>query len=419
MNIAKLLKGRNCNCGKVHSCNIKKVVIKQGAINEIYDLVSEYNSIIVVADKNTYRVCGKDVQLRLKEKLSSSLIFQDDLLIPDESAIERLNNAISDKNDLVLGVGSGVIQDLCKYVSFKRNLPYFIVATAPSMDGYASAGAAMITGNMKVTYDARVPQAIIADTDVLKNAPIEMIQSGYGDIIGKLSCLNDWRLAAEVNNEYFCEYVYNLTMQMTDSIKNDGSLLVKRDPEAIKKLMEALVGVGIAMAYVGNSRPASGSEHHMSHFFEIVGILNNEPYFMHGTDVAYSTLCTCRMREEILKIDIPKQAQPFNRTKWESKIKSVYTIAADSVIALQNKAGVYKSDKITVYKSKWNNIRKILSDSPKADEIQKYLESVGLDINNFEKMYGKEKIENAKWFAKDLKDRYSVLWLYYCLFCRL
>lgn len=419
MNIAKLLKGQNCNCGKVHSCNIKKVVIKQGAINEIYDLVSEYNSIIVVADKNTYKVCGKDVQLRLKEKLSSSLIFQDDLLIPDESAIERLNNAISDKNDLVLGVGSGVIQDLCKYVSFKRNLPYFIVATAPSMDGYASAGAAMITGNMKVTYDARVPQAIIADTDVLKNAPIEMIQSGYGDIIGKLSCLNDWRLAAEVNNEYFCEYVYNLTMQMTDSIKNDGSLLVKRDPEAIKKLMEALVGVGIAMAYVGNSRPASGSEHHMSHFFEIVGILNNEPYFMHGTDVAYSTLCTCRMREEILKIDIPKQAQPFNRTKWESKIKSVYTIAADSVIALQNKAGVYKSDKITVYKSKWNNIRKILSDSPKADEIQKYLESVGLDINNFEKMYGKEKIENAKWFAKDLKDRYSVLWLYYCLFCRL
>ena len=208
-------------------------------------------------------------------------------------------------------------------------------------------------------------------------------------------------------------------MQMTDSIKNDGSLLVKRDPEAIKKLMEALVGVGIAMAYVGNSRPASGSEHHMSHFFEIVGILNNEPYFMHGTDVAYSTLCTCRMREEILKIDIPKQAQPFNRTKWESKIKSVYTIAADSVIALQNKAGVYKSDKITVYKSKWNNIRKILSDSPKADEIQKYLESVGLDINNFEKMYGKEIIENAKWFAKDLKDRYSVLWLYYCLFCRL
>ena len=263
MNIAKLLKGQNCNCGKVHSCNIKKVVIKQGAINEIYDLVSEYNSIIVVADKNTYKVCGKDVQLRLKEKLSSSLIFQDDLLIPDESAIERLNNAISDKNDLVLGVGSGVIQDLCKYVSFKRNLPYFIVATAPSMDGYASAGAAMITGNMKVTYDARVPQAIIADTDVLKNAPIEMIQSGYGDIIGKLSCLNDWRLAAEVNNEYFCEYVYNLTMQMTDSIKNDGSLLVKRDPEAIKKLMEALVGVGIAMAYVGNSRQASVSEHHM------------------------------------------------------------------------------------------------------------------------------------------------------------
>ena len=418
MNISELLKGLACCCGKNHTCNIENVVIEEGAINKIYDLSSAYERIILVADKNTYDVCGRKAAELLKEKLQGEIVFEDDLLIPDETAVEKLNSVISDTTDLIFGVGSGVIQDLCKYVSFKRGLPYYVAATAPSMDGYASTGAAMIMRNMKVTYNAHVPQAIIADVDILKNAPMEMIQSGYGDIIGKLSCLNDWRLAAAVNNEYFCQYVYDLTMRMTNSIKNDGELLQKRDVNAVKRLTEALIGVGIAMAYVGNSRPASGSEHHLSHFFEITGIMNDEPYFMHGTDVAFSTVYTCRMREEILKLDVPEQAQEFERAEWESKIRSVYGTAAQGVMELQNKARVYNEDKISVYKEKWNEIREILEDAPSADEITTHLESVGLDISDFEKMYGAKKLENAKWYAKDLKDRYSVLWLYYCLFYR-
>ena len=418
MNISELLKGQKCECGKSHSCDIHNVIIEEGAINKIYEAAAAYRHVVAVADKNTYAVCGRKVAALLGNKLQDSLIFDDELLIPDEKAVERLRGVVSDTTDLIIGVGSGVIQDLCKYVSFDRDLPYFIVATAPSMDGYASTGAAMIMGNMKVTYNAHVPHTIIADVNILKDAPMEMIQSGYGDIIGKLSCLNDWRLAAAVNNEYFCQYVYDLTMDMVDSIKNDGQLLQKRDVCAVKKLTEALIGVGIAMAYVGNSRPASGSEHHLSHFFEITGIMNNEPYFMHGTDVAFSTVYTCRMREEILKLDVPEQAQEFDRAEWESKIRSVYGTAAQGVIELQNKAGVYNEDKISVYKKKWNEIRNILRDAPSGDEITSYLESVGLNISDFEKMYGSEKLGNAKWVAKDLKDRYSVLWLYYCLFYR-
>ena len=418
MNISELLKGQKCECGKSHSCDIHNVIIEEGAINKIYEAAAAYRHVVAVADKNTYAVCGRKVAALLGNKLQDSLIFDDELLIPDEKAVERLRGVVSDTTDLIIGVGSGVIQDLCKYVSFDRDLPYFIVATAPSMDGYASTGAAMIMGNMKVTYNAHVPHTIIADVNILKDAPMEMIQSGYGDIIGKLSCLNDWRLAAAVNNEYFCQYVYDLTMDMVDSIKNDGQLLQKRDVCAVKKLTAALIGVGIAMAYVGNSRPASGSEHHLSHFFEITGIMNNEPYFMHGTDVAFSTVYTCRMREEILKLDVPEQAQEFDRAEWESKIRSVYGTAAEGVIELQNKAGVYNEDKISVYKKKWNEIRNILRDAPSGDEITSYLESVGLNISDFEKMYGSEKLGNAKWFAKDLKDRYSVLWLYYCLFYR-
>ena len=205
-----------------------------------------------------------------------------------------------------------------------------------------------------------------------------------------------------------CCYTY----EMLDKTKDLGNSLLLRDEDAIKFLMEALVGVGIAMAYVGNSRPASGSEHHLSHFFEIVGILKNEPYFMHGTDVAYSAVYTQKLREELLKTETPSKSKGLSRDEWESEIRRVYLGAADGVIELQDKIKMYENQSIDICCSKWNEIKEVLKEAPSSEEMIKYLNSVGLDIAEFEKMYGEEKIKDAILYAKDLKDRYSVLWLY-------
>ncbi len=418
MNINELLKDVKCSCGQVHSCGIKNVLIEAGASKKAGELSCGYNRILLVADTNTYAVCGKRVVSQLGERLENTLIFEGDgFLIPNEEAIEKLSAHVTDSTDLIMGIGSGVIQDLCKYVSFKKELPYHIIATAPSMDGYASKGAAMIIGNMKVTYTAHVPEVIIGDAEILKDAPMDMIKSGYGDILGKFSCLNDWRLSHAVNSEYLCEYVYDLTYEMLSKTKDLGKLLTERDEAAIKILTEALIGVGIAMAYVGNSRPASGSEHHLSHFFEVIGIMKNEPYFMHGTDVAFSCVYTQRLREELLNSELPESVKPFDKADWESKIKNVYYDAADGVIALQNKLGWYNDDNLDVYKEKWEEIKEILADTPTSEELIGYLKNADMDIAEFEKMYGTEKINNAILYAKDLKDRYTVLWMYYTL-CR-
>lgn len=416
MNIKDLLKTKKCACEMEHNCDIKEVVIEHDAIQKIGELANKYKSIVIVADSNTYAVCGDCVKEQISDKTEAILIFKrDGLLIPDEIAIDELSEKITDKTDLIIGIGSGVVQDLCKYVSFEKKLPYFIVATAPSMDGYASKGAAMIIGNMKVTYNAHVPEAIIADTKILKDAPMDMVKAGYGDILGKFSCLNDWKLSHVINDEYLCEYVYDLTYEMLDKTKDLGEKLLKRDESAIKTLMEALVGVGIAMAYAGNSRPASGSEHHLSHFFEIVGISNDEPYFMHGTDVAYSAVYTQKLREELLKIEYPAKGRELSLRQWENEIRRVYGKVADGVIELQNKIKMYDKQDIGVCREKWDEIRAVLREAPSSDMMKKYLESVELDISEFEKLYGKEKIDNAILYAKDLKDRYTVLWLYYLL----
>ncbi len=419
MNIADLVRGiSNCECGKMHICPIKHIIIESDAINTVSDVLSNYSAILLVADENTYKAAGAQIKEIIKSKIASEVIFSGKkILVPDEYAIAEIEAAISKNTDLILGVGSGVINDLCKYVSFKNGLPYQIVATAPSMDGYASRGAALILGGMKVTKNANVPEAIIADVNVLKNAPIDMIVSGYGDIIGKYSCLNDWKLANIVNGEYICNRVIDATYEEVYKTAKLANGLKERSADSVKALMKALIAVGILMAYVGNSRPASGSEHHFSHFFEIVGILNKEKYLPHGIDVAYSALETAKMREKLVSItDISDfQVHKLEYKKYKNNIEKIYTLASDEVLALQARLGWYNEaeKRMAVYKEKWQEIRKLLMNAPSFSEMQNMLSAVGITYSDFIDYYGEEKINIARKYAKDLKDRYTVLWLWW------
>ena len=303
MDINELLHGfDDGDAAKKAACAMEHVIIESGALVSLRTICADFSGILMVSDQNTFRVCGKDVADILGRKIASTMQFEtgDAPLIPDEAAIAAIHDRCVEGVDLILGVGSGVINDLCKIVSFERNLPYYIVATAPSMDGYVSSGAALILKGMKVTLHAAPPKAVIADTKVLKDAPMEMLQAGYGDIIGKYSCLNDWKLSALINGEDLDEKAYDITYQTVEIVRTLVDGVKTRDEEAIGTLMKALVIVGLAMAYVGNSRPASGSEHHFSHYFEITGILTDTPYLAHGIDVAYAAVLTAKLREQIL-----------------------------------------------------------------------------------------------------------------------
>ena len=415
MDIHELIHGiEGCNCGKDHRCPVDFINIGPNALDCLPQLCSDYRHILLISDENTWKACGCTAHQLISEKIGFNFILTShtDVIIPNEEKIAEIEAALTTDTDLIIGVGSGVINDLCKYVSFCHGLPYYIIATAPSMDGYVSVGAALILGGMKVTLNARPPKAVIADTGILKNAPMEMIQAGYGDIIGKFSCLNDWKLSSLVNGEYFCQQVYDLTYDCAVQVSQLAQGIAARNEKTIGLLMEALVVVGIAMAYVDCSRPASGSEHHFSHFFEITGILENKPYFSHGIDVAFSAVVTALLREAIL------QRKPirrnFDRAVWEQEIRRVYASSADGIIALQDKLGWYeKEDSV---QEQWPQIQDLLLEAPSADAFNKMLDAVGLHFDDFINLYGTDKIRDAVLYAKDLKDRYTVLWLYYTYF---
>lgn len=413
MTMEELTRGiHDCECKREHMCPIDYIKIGENATESLKEICKDYKKILLVSDINTQKVCGEKVCGILKNKIETNLVLrpQGEDVIPNEEKIAEIESMITDDTDLIIGVGSGVINDLCKYVSHKNNLYYYIVATATSMDGYASVGSALILEGMKITLNARPPKAIIADTQVLKDAPIEMLRAGYGDIMGKYSCLNDWKISNLINGEYICNRVYDLTMDCVKRVEKLAEKINDRDKEAVGALMEALVIVGIAMSYVDCSRPASGSEHHLSHFFEITGILDKKEYFKHGIDVAYSSVETAKLREKLIAGTPARKS--FDKAEWEKNIRRIYSSSADGIIALQDKLGWYEKDDFENIEEKWEDIKKVLSEAPSAEETRVMIERAGLDYSEFEKLYGKEKIADALLYAKDLKDRYSVLWLY-------
>ena len=245
---------------------------------------------------------------------------------------------------------------------------------------------------------------------------MDMIQAGYGDIVGKFSALNDWKLSHVVLGESFCQENYDLIEDMLKKTLSLAEGLVNRDEESVRVLMEALVIVGIAMAFVGSSRPASGSEHHLSHYFEIVGIVRGEDYFCHGIDVAYSTVITAALREKILSTPWPDTQFRLSREDYVAQSGRIYGPVAEGCIALQDKVGLYGKDMLALYQQKEAEIRAVIAEVPKAAEIEAMLQAVGMDMSEFYKLYSQEKIDDAILYAKELKDRYTVLWLYYDLF---
>ena len=415
MNLNSLLKSKKCSCGEIHTCFVDKIIVKPNAINSLKTLSKDYSEILVVLDENTYNFAGSICSKALNTCNHRYMIFKTNVpLIPNEDAVLNLQSQLK-TTDLIIGVGSGVIQDLCKYVSFNAKLPYFIIPTAPSMDGYASSTAIMTFNGVKTSIPCKPPKAIICDTNLLKNAPLRMIQSGYGDILGKISALNDWKLSSLINGEYFCNKIYRLTEKSLKNVLKLTKQLKMRKPVAIKALMEALLITGISMSYLGNSRSASGSEHLLSHFFEDLGMINGESYLPHGIDVAYSTYITCKLRNKLLKAKLPNKIYQPDRDTFVREMNKMFKNSAEKLILNQDKFDESIKERALSYNNE-KDIKKILKKASNPDKVKKLIEEIGLDINEFYKTYTQEKIDKAIIYAKNVRTRFTVLHLYLDVF---
>ena len=304
----------DCECGRRHSVGIHQILIGPGSSQRIPSLLEKYKegTVYVVADETTYAVLGEKIERMLKAggyHVKSFVGKATGALVPDEAVIGRLVIELPRDTSFIIAVGSGTINDICREISCKMQIPYLIAGTAPSMDGYASTVSPLIVEKYKKTFEAVYPRAIVADTEIMKIAPMVMIRAGIGDILGKYTALMDWALAKELNKEYYCPTIVALVRRAVNQCVDTLESIVSRDGDAIKYLIEALILSGIAIGMVGNSRPASGSEHHFSHYWEIDAIQHGREHPLHGNSVGVGCVISSTIYK-LMKDKLPKACVP-------------------------------------------------------------------------------------------------------------
>lgn len=302
----------DCSCGKHHQMSIEKLIMGKGVLPRICEIAEPFRNgrILMVSDNHTYDAAGEKVLELLEgdEFQVKNLILDsgDGILIPDESVVGKVLLNVERETNLLIGVGSGSINDTVKYISSRTKIPYVIVCTAPSMDGYVADGAPLILEGRKISFEATLPYGVLGDTDIMKHAPQRMIQAGFGDVLGKLTALADWKLAKELNGDYYCETCVTLVERALLKVISRVDGLAKREDEAILFLIEALNLTGVAMGLLGISRPASGAEHMLSHYWEMDFIAKGKFPELHGIKVGIATPIIAEIFD-IMKDDIPKE----------------------------------------------------------------------------------------------------------------
>ena len=292
----------SCACGKSHKVDIQAIRVGSGVIQELPGILRDLGAshIFLVADNYTYEAAGRQVEQLLDQAglAYHKRVFQTETpLVPNEYALGSVLAAMTSQDDMLLAVGSGTLNDVTKYVSARTGVPYVIAATAPSMDGYASTVAPTILDGFKTTLPAVYPAAIVADVDILKDAPMPMLTAGFGDIIGKFTSLADWRLSHQLNGEYYCPEVAGVIEAAVETCAANAQALAQREPQAIRAVTEALILSGLAMGMVGVSRPASGAEHQMAHYWEMDALRRGEEHPLHGNAVGVGTVLAASLYE--------------------------------------------------------------------------------------------------------------------------
>lgn len=384
---------KHCACGKSHDVKTPTLILGNGAIDRLKTLIPQYGAtkIYLIADKNTERVAGKVVE-RIINELSipcAKCIFKEEFLAPNEYAVGSAIMHYESACDLIVAVGSGVINDIGKIVATTANKPYFIVATAPSMDGYASSTSSMEREGLKVSLPSRCADVIIGDIDVLKNAPMKMLQAGLGDMIAKYVSIAEWRIANLVIGEYYCENIANqVRLALRKCIENaDG--LMQREDQAVKAVFEGLVFCGKAMAFAGCSRPASGTEHYFSHIWDMRGLEFGLPVELHGLQCARATYIVVKLYEKLFSVTPSKEkalsyVKNFDYGDWSEQLKCFLGKGALTMIDLEKKECKYDKKKhaarLDRILQKWQDILSIVQEEiPKPLDIEEILKLTGME----------------------------------------
>jgi glycerol-1-phosphate dehydrogenase [NAD(P)+] len=310
-----------------YTTDTKACVIGPGALASsagmFGSLFPAAKNAFIVADPNTMRVAGEEVRKTLEASGVGCTVFligEDGLPFHAEyDLVVRLVEAYradAPAGAVPVAVGSGTVNDLVKRASEELGLRYMVVGTAASMDGYTSFGASITKDGMKQTLSCKAPLGCIVDSAVAAAAPREMTASGYADLIAKVSAGADWMLADVVGSEAIHPEAWDFVQSSLRTALDNPAGCAAGDVAEVEKLCVGLVMSGFAMQAMNSSRPASGTEHQISHYWDMEDLSFNGSPVSHGFKVGIGTLASVKTLEFIVATDWENFDVDAAASKW-------------------------------------------------------------------------------------------------------
>ena len=365
---------RDCGCGMDHRCGIHDIRIGSGLVTQAGEILRENGfprRLLLIGDRDTLAAAAG-----LEESLTGFEVTRhcyDTLRVATMDDV-RLVEDYLDRVDAVVAVGAGSIHDPSRLACARRNKPLCLFATAPSMDGFASYNAPIVDGGFKTTHAAKCPEVIIADTKILAAAPKALKSAGFGDMISKYIALIDWQVSHLVTGEAYCPRVAELTRTAADRLMTMADLVTLEDEETAAAVLESLLMTGIAMSFTRTSRPGSGTEHILAHYWECIELLEGKIPNFHGEDVGVATLLTLREYEALAGRETVTAHPEVN--DWDAVYRAYGPLAGD-VRKLNTPDTITDGIEPRVIEEKWPEIRAIVRSVPDYDACYRAMKAAG------------------------------------------
>lgn len=421
MSMEKLLamNGAPCACGKAHSFSAQ-VLVGSGVIARIPEILSRYGAkkVYLLSDINTWQAAAGGVHKIITDSgiQCVSHCFADKALEPDEHAVGSAVMHFAWDCDLVMGVGSGVINDIGKIVAAVSHRPYIIVGTAPSMDGYASATSSMTRDGLKISLPTKGADVIIGDTDILCQAPLRLMKAGLGDMVAKYVSICEWRVANIITGEYYCEQIAQLVRQALAQCVSQADGLLRREEGAVRAVFEGLVISGVAMNYAGLSRPASGVEHYISHCLDMRFVEFGTPMELHGIQCAIGTRVAVELYEKLKEVKPDRQkaldyVAAFDYDCWAQQLRGFLGKGAESMIALEKTEKKYDAQRhktrLESIIKNWDRILQVISQElPTKEALDALLDKIQSPKTLPEIGNDQQLLPMILRCTKDIRDKY-------------
>lgn len=423
-----------------HTTDTKACVIGPGAsaaaAKMFADLFPDAKKAIVIEDPRTRKAAGERVERLLAEagvECSRHVLCPDgDFFHAEYKWIDEVREAIGASGAIPVAVGSGTINDIVKRSSEEVGVRYMVVGTAASMDGYTSFGAAITKDGMKQTLACKAPLGCIVDSTVAANAPKEMVASGYADLIAKIPAGADWILADAIGSEAIHPAAWKFVQDpLRDSLSNPEGA-ASGDVAATEKLCSGLVMSGFAMQAMNSSRPASGTEHQVSHYWDMEDLSLGGVPVSHGFKVGIGTLISTKTLEFLLSKDLSNFDVESAVAKWPSDFESVaatFPKVFGNRPAHIKRAGLEYPKKfpsrdglraeLVAIKKSWPELSaRIRAQIMPFDEVRECLrkagapyepEMIGISRARFRETYAGVPYMRARYFSLDLVERLGLM----------